>query len=142
MELWEIEARLELADLLSAYYRNGDANKLVDQANLFEPDGVVELYGRGTFTGRDAIVGAYTGLTSGHTAKSGVTHVRHFSSNYTLTFQSQTEASGEGYWLLLDDYGLAQWGRCRDRYRKGDDGVWRFTWRHVRRDQNLMPPVA
>lgn len=134
MELWEIEARLELADLLAMYYKLGDAAKLVEQANLFEPDGVVELYGRATLNGRDGIVKGYSGLTSGHKSDEAITHIRHFSSNYTLSFQSQTEASGDGYWVVVDDRGLSQWGRCRDRYRKGDDGRWRFTWRLVRRD--------
>ena len=111
MELWELEAREELRDLLATYYKLGDSGKLKDQAALFEPDGVVELYGRGTFVGRDAIVAAYTGLNRDHVADPSLTYIRHFSSNYTVQFHSPTEASGEGtklthlghrpYWLCV-----------------------------------------
>ena len=141
MELWELAAREELRELLTAYYRLGDSGKIVEQANLFEPDGVVELHGRGTYVGRDAIVAAYTGLNENHVADPGVTYIRHHSSNYALAFDSPTEASGDGYWLLLNNHGLATWGRCRDRYRCGEDGRWRFVHRHVRSDPTDKPPV-
>ncbi|HLY82639.1 MAG TPA: nuclear transport factor 2 family protein [Acidimicrobiales bacterium] len=134
MELWELEAREELRDLLATYYKLGDSGKLKEQAALFEPDGVVELYGRGTYVGREAIAEAYGGLNRDHVADSSVTYIRHHSSNYTVEFQSRTEASGEGYWLLLNNNGLFSWGRCRDQYRRADGGPWQFARRLVRGD--------
>lgn len=134
MESWELEAREELRELLAAYYKLGDSGRLEDQAALFEPDGVVELYGRGEFVGRQAIVSAYRDLNQNHVADPAVTYIRHFSSNYTLEVTSTTEATGEGYWLLLNNRGLASWGRCRDWYRRSDDGPWRFSRRLVRGD--------
>jgi hypothetical protein len=137
MELWELQAREELHELLATYYKLGDSGKIVEQAGLFEPDGVVELYGRGTFTGRDAIVEAYTGLNRDHVADPRLTYIRHHSSNYSLQFQSPTEATGDGYWLLLNNAGLSTWGRCRDRYRRADEGPWRFVYRLVRGDPQI-----
>lgn len=135
METWEIEARLELAELLATYYRLGDSGRIEEQAALFEPDGVVELYGRGEFVGRQAIVGAYRGLNEDHVADPEITYIRHFSSNYTLELPSPTEANGQGYWLLLNNRGLATWGRCRDWYRRSSGGPWMFARRLVRGDQ-------
>jgi hypothetical protein len=132
-----MEARLELAELLAAYYRLGDSGRIEEQAGLFEPDGVVELHGRGRFVGRQAIVAAYRGLNENHVSDPAVTYIRHFSSNYTLDVPSPTEASGEGYWLLLDNRGLARWGRCRDWYRRGEGGPWRFSRRLVRTDPRV-----
>jgi SnoaL-like domain len=134
MEIWEIEAREQLHELLATYYRLGDDGKIEEQAALFEPDGVVELHGRGEFVGRDAIVQAYRGLNSNHVSDPEVTYIRHFSSNYTLRFASRDEADGSGYWMLLNNKGLSTWGRCRDRYRRNDSGTWFFAHRLVRGD--------
>jgi hypothetical protein len=134
VDLWEIEAREELRELLAAYYRLGDSGRIAEQADLFEPDGVVELHGRGAFVGREAIIGAYQDLNTANVADPAITYIRHFSSNYTLQVASPSEASGEGYWLLLNNHGLARWGRCRDWYRRADGGPWRFARRLVRTD--------
>ena len=140
MEAWELEAREQLHELLAAYYRLGDSGRIEEQAALFEPDGVVELHGRGEFAGRDAIVGAYRGLNASHVSDAAVTYIRHFSSNYTLQVASPTEATGEGYWLVLNNRGLASWGRCRDWYRRGTGGEWRFSRRLVRTDPRFGEP--
>ncbi len=134
VETWELEAREELQELLAAYYRLGDSGRIAEQAELFEPDGVVELHGRGEYVGREAIIGAYRGLNEDHVSDPAITYIRHFSSNYTLQVASPTEATGEGYWLLLNNRGLAGWGRCRDWYRRTDGGPWRFARRLVRSD--------
>jgi len=142
MDAWEIEARLEIAELLARYYKLGDGGRIKEQADLFEPDGVVELYGRGEFVGREAIVGAYTSLNEGHVAEPEITYIRHFSSNYTIEFESRTVATGEGYWLLLNNRGLDRWGRCRDWYRRDPDGPWCFARRLVRGDPAVSSPGA
>ena len=135
MEQWELESRMELEELLSTYYKLGDSAKLTDQAGLFEPDGTVELYNRATFVGREAIAKGYSGLNSNHVAEPGVTYIRHFSSNYTIQFQSKTDATGDGYWMVLNNHGPSTWGRCRDQYRRADEnGPWRFVYRLVRGD--------
>jgi SnoaL-like domain len=145
MQGWEIEAREELRELLASYYKLGDSGRIEEQAALFEPDGVVELHGRGEFVGREAIVAAYRGLNEGHVADPAITYIRHFSSNYSLEFDGSSAARGDGYWLLLNNLGLAGWGRCRDWYRRTDEGPWRFARRLVRgdppadRDQDQYP---
>jgi hypothetical protein len=134
IDAWEMEAREQLRELLTTYYLLGDSGKIEEQAALFEPDGVVELYGRGEFVGRDAIVGAYRNLNENHVADPGITYIRHFSSNYTLDVPNPNEATGQGYWLLLNNRGLSSWGRCRDWYRRADGGPWQFARRLVRGD--------
>jgi len=131
---WRTQARLELETLLAQYYKLGDGGRIEEQAALFTPDGVVELHGQGAFQGRLAIVEAYRGLNQEHVADPTVTYIRHFSSNYTIDIQSPTEAHGDGYWLLLNNHGLARWGRCRDWYRRQEHGPWRFSRRQVRAD--------
>src|SRR5437764_117187 len=74
METWELEAREVLDDLLATYYKLGDSGRIPEQAGLFEPDGVVELYGRGEFVGREAIINAYRGLNDNHVAEPDVTY--------------------------------------------------------------------
>ncbi|HUJ66823.1 MAG TPA: nuclear transport factor 2 family protein [Acidimicrobiales bacterium] len=139
MQGWEIEAREELRELLASYYKLGDSGRIEEQAALFEPDGVVELHGRGEFVGREAIVTAYRTLNEGHVADPAVTYIRHFSSNYSLEFDDRSTARGDGYWLLVNNRGLAGWGRCRDWYRRSDDGPWRFARRLVRGDPPAGP---
>lgn len=139
MEAWEIEAREEIRQLLATYYKLGDSGRIEEQAELFEPDGVVELHGRGEFVGRAAIVGAYRGLNENHVSDPAVTYIRHFSSNYTVQFETPTSATGDGYWLLLNNRGLDRWGRCRDWYRRESGGPWRFTRRLVRGDPAAIP---
>ncbi len=134
MQGWEIEAREELRELLVSYYKPGDSGRIEEQAALFEPDGVVELHGRGEFVGREAIVAAYRGLNEGHVADPAITYIRHFSSNYSLEFDDRSAARGDGYWLLLNNRGVAGWGRCRDWYRRTGEGPWRFARRLVRGD--------
>ena len=141
MELWELMAREELRDLLATYYKLGDSGRVVEQAALFEPDGVVELYGRGKFVGREAIATAYQGLSEKHTSEPDVTYIRHHSSNYIVQFQGENDATGDGYWLLLNNHGLSTWGRCRDQYRRADGGPWQFVWRLVRGDPASPPPA-
>ena len=54
-----------------------------------------------------------------------------------MQFQSPTEATGDGYWLLLNNAGLSTWGRCRDQYRRADGGPWQFVRRLVRGDAQV-----
>ena len=59
--------------------------------------------------------------------------------NYSLEFDDRSTARGDGYWLLLNNRGLAGWGRCRDWYRRAGEGPWRFARRLVRGD---TPPAS
>ena len=89
---------------------------------------------------------AYRTLNEGHVADPAITYIRHFSSNYSLEFDDRLTARGDGYWLLVNNRGLVAWGRCRDWYRRTDDGPWRFARRLVRGNAPLsrrttLPPV-
>ena len=104
---------------------------------LFAPDGVLELAGRGAHEGPVAIAAALGGIAAAHSDESSRTYMRHHVSNLTITFDGPDDASGAAYWLVIDDAGLTTWGRYRDTYQRGADGRWRFARRYVRGDPRV-----
>lgn len=141
MELWEQIAREEIRDLVARYTHLGDGGRVAQVADLFEPDGVLEISGAPEpHVGREAIAAFLGGLAEGHVAEPGITYVRHHVSNVLIDLTSRTEASGRSYWLVVNNRGLWRWGRYRDVYREAPDGRWRFARRVVRRDEG-PPPI-
>jgi len=145
VDLWELDAREGIRDLVARYTHLGDGGRVDEVAELFEPDGVLEASGQPPYVGREAIAGFLGGLADGHVAVPGITYVRHHVANVCIDVDppdpvsGQAEwASGQAYWQVVNNAGLWRWGRYRDRYHRSADGRWRFAHRTVRRD----PPLA
>ena len=133
MELWELSAREEIRETLARYHHAGDSGRFDDMAALFTVDGVLEIKGEQTVTGRAAIIEFLTGVNRDVVASSDVPMLRHYSTNVTITVSSPTEATAASAFLVLAETGLDHWGRYRDRLVPADGG-WRFAHRLVRTD--------
>src|SRR4051794_7930968 len=60
MELWELEAREEIRDLVARYNANGDSGRFAQVVELFAPDAVM-VTPDGTRTGPEEILTIFTG---------------------------------------------------------------------------------
>jgi SnoaL-like domain len=137
MELWELSAREEIRETLARYHHAGDSGRFEEMAALFAVDGVLEIAGEQTVTGRAAIVEFLTGVNRDVVALSDVPMLRHYSTNVTITVESATGASARSAFLVLAESGLDHWGRYRDRLVPADGSTgtgWRFALRTVRTD--------
>jgi ketosteroid isomerase-like protein len=142
MEPWEREAREEIRQLVASYTHLGDGGRVTEVAELFEPDGALELSDRGTFTGREAIAGALGGLADQHVSDPTTAYVRHHVTNLAVDVESPERATGAAYWVVVSSSGLRNWGRYRDVYRRTDGGPWRFAHRRARADAQRASVVA
>jgi len=143
MEAWETAAREEIRELVARYTHLGDGGRVDELSLLFEPEAVFEIDREPEpMVGRRAIADFLGGLANEHTGELQMTYVRHHVANLMIEFESPTLATGAAYWLVLADRGLWSWGRYRDQYHRGDDGVWRFSRRRVRGDGRIDSPVT
>src|SRR5215218_1587704 len=106
MELWELEAREEIRDLVARYNANGDSGRFAQVVELFAPDAVM-VTPEGTRTGPEEILtiftgardrfasGARTGRTAGATAPPAAPAVvRHFTATLQIDVVDRTTARG------------------------------------------------
>ena len=132
MELAELTARAEIAELVAAYNHLGDRGRIDEMAELFCDDADLDAFGT-TYRGREQIHGFYRGIVSGDDGPAR-RFIRHHISNVTISLSGPDEASGASYWLVIGETGVEQSGRYRDTYRRGADGRWRFATRMIRSD--------
>ncbi|MDQ1532654.1 MAG: hypothetical protein QOF28_415 [Actinomycetota bacterium] len=133
MEVWELVAREEIRETLARYHHFGDSARFTEMAALFAIDGVLEVKGEHAIAGRDAIVEYLTGVNRDVVALSDVPMLRHYSTNVTISVDSEGEATAASAFLVVSETGLDHWGRYRDRLVPADGG-WRFAHRLVRTD--------
>ncbi|MET0326920.1 MAG: nuclear transport factor 2 family protein [Ilumatobacteraceae bacterium] len=146
MEPWEVEARLEIKDILVRYTHSGDSARLEEFANVFTPDGVLEVVGSRTMEGRDGIIEGMSG-TPGRVRQAMERPMsRHFVTNTLYEFGSPESAMVSSYFLNLSSVGVDHWGRYRTKVVKTSEG-WRIAHRLVRIDGRVEgswapPPPA
>jgi hypothetical protein len=144
MELWELEARESIRDLVARYNASGDSGRVEQVLELFAEDAVME-------TGQDgASLSKYTGLAEIRTIFTGAAdrwggeakdrgapgYVRHNVSTLQIDLIDEEHAKGYCYFTVLMAHGVDHWGRYFDRYAKVD-GAWKFTHRVVRTDGSI-----
>lgn len=118
MDLTKLCARERVRDTVARYTHAGDGGRLLELAECFTPDGTLEIKGRSSASGRDAIVEMLGGGTSSvgpHRTTSGAKFFqRHFVAN--LAFDSVTSARIEtrAYFVVFGPDGADHWGRYRD----------------------------
>ena len=135
MDPWEVAAREEIRELVARYTHLGDGGRVDELVELFEPDAVFEADSAPEpLEGRGAIALFLGGLATNHGDEPGQTYMRHHVTNLTIAFESEDQASGAAYWLVITDNGLWRWGRYRDEYRRAEGGPWLFHRRRVRAD--------
>ena len=130
MEIWEIEARECIRDLVVRYNANGDSGRFAEVGKLFADDAVMTMEG-GVYTGLTEIMTIFTGtqrtLSAGGTAP---TYLRHMTATHQIDVIDTRTATGRCYFQVLTSVGLDHWGRYIDAYRKVED-TWLFESRRV-----------
>ena len=134
MDVWELEARESIRDIVARYNANGDSGRFDDVMVLFAPDAVMQVGEGPALTGPDAIRTIFTGARErmdrfGQHRK----YLRHMTSTLQIDLIDRSSATSRCYYAVLTDIGLDHWGRYLDRYRTVD-GAWRFANRRVTLD--------
>lgn len=142
MELWELEARESIRDLVARYNANGDTGRVPQVLSCFAKDAVMETvdFNSGavsTFKGHDEIATIFTGAKDrwGSVAaeRKAPAYVRHNTSSLQIDLVDQNIAKARCYFVVLMAHGIDHWGRYVDEYAKVD-GTWLFKKRRVTLD--------
>jgi len=149
VELWEIEARESIRDLVARYNANGDSGRFEQVLAVFAPDAVMELVsGDGSvtrFEGVDQIATIFTSTkdrwdatvapaVAKGTGRSGARHhIRHFVATHQIDVDGPNHARGRSYFCVLMAHGLDHWGRYVDEYEQRD-GRWLISRRRALTD--------
>jgi len=138
MEMWEIEARECIRDLVARYNANGDSGRIEQMMELFAKDAVMLIPPDAEYIGRDAIAAALGTVAKGtqndaQQDEGAVRFIRHFTATHQIDVLDRDNARGRCYFAVLTEDGLDHWGRYRDRYRC-IDGRWLFQERTVTLD--------
>ncbi|MGI9590397.1 MAG: nuclear transport factor 2 family protein [Myxococcota bacterium] len=132
MELWELEARESIRDLVARYNANGDAGRFDPMLALFAEDAVLELPD-GRIEGREAIRSCFEGVARGGEGRPPVRLLRHHTATLQIDVDSPDAARGRCYFQVFTENGLDHWGRYVDDYRRVA-GRWLFACRRVTLD--------
>jgi uncharacterized protein (TIGR02246 family) len=130
VEMWELQAREAIRDLVARYNANGDSGRFAQVLELFAPDAQMVL-DDGVRTGHDEIRTIFTGAKDDlWTAAGAPTYVRHVTGTHQIDLIDTEHATGRLYFQVITSVGLDHWGRYVDQYRVVD-GRWRFARRTV-----------
>jgi len=133
MEVWELEAREAIRELVAGYAHAGDSGRFDEVVAAFAPDGVLETPDQVEHRGREAIAAFLRGTGTLLAGATSVPLIRHHVSNLRLAVTGPDDATGAAYFLVVTERGPDHWGRYRDRYVRRD-GLWLFAHRRVRLD--------
>ncbi|MGY1740977.1 MULTISPECIES: nuclear transport factor 2 family protein [unclassified Blastococcus] len=141
METWELVARERVRDTLARYNWAGDAGRAEELAAAFTPDGVLQLRGGATATGRAEIRELIGGVAGAPPVDPGVRRlVRHLLTNTRFTAVSPEEVTTASYFTVVTERGLDHTGRYRDTFVPvGDE--WLIAHRLVSTDW-IRPDTA
>lgn len=118
MDLTELHARECVRDTVARYTHAGDGGKVAALAECFTLDGTLEVKGRSSATGRDAIVemlsGGPTSDDPPRTLSSAKFFQRHFVANLTFDSITPDRIDTRAYFVVFGPDGADHWGRYRD----------------------------
>ncbi|MBJ7337812.1 nuclear transport factor 2 family protein [Mycolicibacterium sp.] len=140
------EVQVGVTHLLTSYQYLGDTGKIERLAQLFAPDGVLELDGV-PHVGVDAVL-AFFRDTAGRFAAADFLPARHHLSSIYVEAQPDGSAKSYACFQFIGIHGLDHWGTYRDVAVPTEDGTgWRFAHRRVitegfAPDSRLAPPPA
>lgn len=140
MELWELEARECIRDLVARYNANGDAGRFEQMLAVFADDAVMEVRSDGgalrRYEGRAAIAGLFERTAAGFAAAAGPVasrYLRHFVATHQIDVLDEGHARGRSYFFVVMPQGPDHWGRYLDEYGLRD-GRWVITHRQALSD--------
>ena len=133
MDTWEVEARVEIAALVTAYNALGDRGRFDELLTLFADDATMDIGDGSSYEGRVGIERIFTGTRDSLRDGSGPKFLQHHTTPVHVSFEDSDHASGDAYFTVISDRGIDHWGRYRDAYLRVD-GAWRIGSRRVRVD--------
>ena len=136
VDLDELLVREGVRDTIARYAHAADGGRFADLADLFAPDGVLELGPPDArrFEGRAAIrdflgsVGSAGGRDARPAPDPSPSGIRHHVASTWITVEGPGRVIARSYFLVVTDAGPDHWGRYRDELAP-IDGCWRFTHR-------------
>jgi hypothetical protein len=124
------DVRVGVTHLLTSYQYFADTGKVERLAQLFAPDGVLELEAE-KFTGPTEVLGLMT-RTSGQFVDADFLPARHHLSSIYVEPQPDGSAKSYACFQFIGTRGLDHWGTYRDVAVPNDAGDgWRFRHRRV-----------
>lgn len=125
-------ARIAIAAIIAELSNAGDAGDIDRLAKLFSPEGIYTLPDRTSATGPEAIEQMLTGFSENMQKIVGTpAFMRHNATTSHIEVRGDGEATGDTYFLNVNDKGLDHWGRWRDRFTRDGGGQWLFASREV-----------
>ena len=124
----EDEIRVGVTHLLTSYQYLADTGKVERLAQLFAPDGVLEI-GDERWVGPEAVLGMFRD-TAGRFAEADFLPARHHLSSIYVEPQPDGSAKTYACFQFIGTRGLDHWGTYRDKAVPGPDG-WLFALRRV-----------
>lgn len=120
---------------IASYTFFADRGRIDDVANLFAPDGVLDVYGIGgaRAEGRDAIRAFFSGVGGDVAATNPPGRMQHHVASLTIDALTPDEATAACYFTVFTGAGVDHWGRYRDRLVPVGD-QWLFAERVVHTD--------
>lgn len=134
---WELSARERIRHTIAAYTIAGNSLRLEELAAQFTEEGVLEVDGRETAQGRDAIA-AMLARHAGAGAPDGPGEsflIRHFVANVLIEDLTPTSARGLAYFAVFTPAGPDHRGCYRDEFVSIADR-WLLRRRIVRVDSS------
>ncbi|MFZ2176794.1 MAG: nuclear transport factor 2 family protein [Rhodococcus sp. (in: high G+C Gram-positive bacteria)] len=118
MDLLELHTSESIRDTVARYTHAGDGGKLTELAECFTPDGTLEIKGRSSATGRDAIVkmlgGGAAPADRPRTTSGAKFFQRHFVANLMFDSITPDRIDTRAYFVVFGPDGADHWGRYRD----------------------------
>lgn len=129
-----LRVRAGVTNLLTTYQYLGDTGRVERLAQLFAPDGVLELEDE-SFTGPTEVLGLFT-RTSGQFVDADFLPARHHLNTIHVDPQADGSAKTYACFQFIGTRGLDHWGTYRDLVVPATDGNtdgdgWRFARRRV-----------
>ena len=99
MELWEIEARESVRDLVARYNANGDSGRIEQMVELFAEDAVMLIPPEGEYVGREAIRDFFGSIAKGtkdevQRNSDAVRFIRHYTATHQIDVLDRDNAKG------------------------------------------------
>jgi hypothetical protein len=128
VELWELEARESIRDLVIRYNANGDSGRFEAVLELFSADARFELIENGVTDTYDGISGIrklldQTKMVWAQAAegRDAAPYVRHFVTTHQIDLVDRAHGRGRSYVAVVMAHGLDHWGRYLDDYVREDE---------------------
>ena len=117
MEVWELDAREQIRDLVAAYNAHGDRGRFDELLALFAHDASMDIGDGAIYEGVNAIRSIFTDTRDSVVDAAGPKFLQHHTTGLLLAVADREHATGHAYFTVMTDRGIDHWGRYQDAYR-------------------------